>query len=161
MRGYKVPTSVNSDHTLNMQDLKKAKGFSGSTGTCSQEVQTLQVKQEVRKVNVTQLEVLVVSQDQDDIWTDVASVSLEAGLQALAQQRLDVAECHQDQQEEESSASHDLWPLTSLSVQTSVFFSSRINVWWTNRSLGQLLGSIGGCLTDWWSMDPISLLGQL
>lgn len=55
---------------------------------------------------LTQLQVLVVSQDQDDVGSDVASVSLEAGLQTLARLEVGVAERHRDDQEEEESARH-------------------------------------------------------
>ena len=57
---------------------------------------------------VTQLQVLVVGQDEDDVRPNVASVSLEAGLQTLAGREVGVAERHSDEQEEEESARHSL-----------------------------------------------------
>ena len=61
-------------------------------------------------LGLTQLQVLVVRQDEDDVRPDVASVSLDAGLQALSGLELSVAERHRDEQEEEESARHDLQP---------------------------------------------------
>ncbi|TNN58706.1 hypothetical protein EYF80_031120 [Liparis tanakae] len=52
----------------------------------------------------TQLLVLVVRHDEDDVRPDVATFSLEAGLQTLAER-------HGEEQEEEESARHGLRPL--------------------------------------------------
>lgn len=59
-------------------------------------------------VSLTQLLVLVVRQDEDDVRPDVAAVSLEAGLQTLARGYVGVAERHRKEQEEEESPRHDL-----------------------------------------------------
>lgn len=64
-------------------------------------------------VPLTQLLVLVVRQDEDDVRPDVAAVSLEAGLQTLARGYVGVAERHREEQEEEESPRHGLRPLTS------------------------------------------------
>lgn len=70
-----------------------------------------------RDITLTQLLVLVVGQDEDDVRPDVAAVSLEAGLQTLAREEVGGAERHRDAQEEEESARHGLRPLTSPNVQ--------------------------------------------
>lgn len=49
-----------------------------------------------RHVSLTQLLVLVVGQDEDDVGSDVAPVSLEAGLQTLARGEVGMAERHRD-----------------------------------------------------------------
>lgn len=49
-----------------------------------------------RPVSLTELLVLVVGQDEDDVGSYVATVSLEAGLQALARGKVGVAERHGD-----------------------------------------------------------------
>lgn len=64
-------------------------------------------------VPLTQLLVLVVRQDEDDVRPDVAAVSLEAGLQTLARGYVGVAERHREEQEEEESPRHSLRPQTS------------------------------------------------
>ncbi len=85
-------------------------------------------------VSVTQLLVLVVGQDEDDVRPDVAAVSLEAGLQTLARGEVGMAERHRDEQEEEESARHGLRPLTSPKRSTNQLLPPwSLNFWKTNK----------------------------
>lgn len=70
-------------------------------------------------VPLTQLLVLVVRQDEDDVRPDVAAVSLEAGLQTLARGYVGVAERHREEQEEEESPRHGLRPRTPRKIDRS------------------------------------------
>lgn len=74
---------------------------------------------------LTQLQVLVVGQDEDDVRPDVASVSLEAGLQPLAGLEVGVTKCHRDEEEQEESARHGL--LTPDSPNQSAASSRSLN----------------------------------
>lgn len=82
---------------------------------------------------LTQLQVLVVGQDQDDVRPDVASVSLEAGLQALARLEVGVAERHIDNEEEEESAPHGLQLLSPQQVNQSAASPVEPQLLETNR----------------------------
>lgn len=57
---------------------------------------------------LTQLLVLVVCQDQDDVGPDVAAVPLEARPQPLAGGHVAGAQRHKDEQEADQSARHGL-----------------------------------------------------
>lgn len=70
-------------------------------------------------VGLTQFLVLIISQDQDDVWPDVAAVPLEAGLQPLAAGNVDVAQRRKDEQETEESARHGLGPLSPAEIHQS------------------------------------------
>lgn len=72
------------------------------------------------QVSLTQLQVLVIGQDEDDVRPDVAAVSLEAGLQTLARGEMGGAERHGNDQKIEESARHGHRPLTSWKVEQSL-----------------------------------------